>query len=318
METTTAFKLVVPLDGSEVAEQALPFAISLAGASGEICLIRVASPPDPFYDDVLRRYLPVTDQDHERRESDALQALVETTSNYETAGSNVSFAVRTGDPAEELLKAADSFEADMIVMASHGRGALDRWRFGSVADRVARTSRIPVMIVRANLDSAVTATPRLKRLVLAHDGSELADRAVPFTVTLSQRLGLPVRVVRAIDPARIAGGAAYDLPFNDAVVEQMETNVRSEAERSISSVLQQLQAGGVEATGEVIVGPAGPALLGFAKPGDLLIVTSHNRCGVRRWLLGSVAEKLVRLAEVPVLLVPADCNPVDPSEIDRA
>jgi nucleotide-binding universal stress UspA family protein len=118
-----------------------------------------------------------------------------------------------------------------------------------------------------------------------------------------------VHVVRAVDPVTalpMAPGLFGAAPPVDAeVADQVWREAESQARLTVSDAVSQLKAAGVDASGAMLSGSPFFAIGEATKPGDLLILTSHGRGGVRRWLLGSVAEKLIREADAPVLLVPA-------------
>ena len=248
---------------------------------------------------------PVTDQDLDKLEYAAREALTEVAARWRIVAARTAFRTACGDAAEGILRLAETERVELIVMASHGRGALGRLRFGSVAGRVARAAEIPVVVVRPDPDAEHPAELALTRLVVPYDGSELAAQAFPVAATLARRLGRPVRVVRAIDPGRtwrpaVALGTAIS---TDAVTET-ETALKTAAQQSVDEAAERLRAEGIDAYGNVVVGPAAGALLDAVGPHDLVVLTSHGRSGLRRWWLGSIAEKLVRFADAPVVMVP--------------
>jgi nucleotide-binding universal stress UspA family protein len=216
--------------------------------------------------------------------------------------------VAEGEPDEEIVVAAARRGVKMIAMASHGRGAVGRAIFGSVADRVARTAPVPILILRTpdeDADHGVAVT----RIVVPLDGSEIAERALPVASELARQLPAPVYVVRAVDAAAtlpLAPGVFGVAPaVNADVTDQIWQEAEAEARATVTTAVSRLQAEGVDASGAILNGSPFFAISEATQPGDLLLLTSHGRGGVRRWLLGSVAEKLVREADAPVMLVPA-------------
>ena len=152
-------RVLIPLDGSRFAEQALSHAEALIHpGESEIHLLSVAPVLDtraltmvplyPMY--VYRDYL-----DQERRESERItnelnQYLGSLADRFQSQGATVHIAVRFGQPAEEILAYADENDIDLIVMSTHGRSGLGRWVYGSVADKVLHGANIPVLLVRAH------------------------------------------------------------------------------------------------------------------------------------------------------------------------
>jgi nucleotide-binding universal stress UspA family protein len=196
----------------------------------------------------------------------------------------------------------------MIAMASHGRGAVGRVIFGSVADRVARTAPVPILILRVPDDDADHGVV-VSRIVVPLDGSQIAERALPVAGALSRQLAAPVHVVRAVDPIStlpMAPAVFGAVPAVSAdVTDQIWREAESEARSTVTAAVSRLQAEGIDASGGILNGSPFFAISEATQAGDLLVLTSHGRGGVRRWLLGSVAEKLLREADAPVLLVPA-------------
>ena len=298
----TPLTILVPVDGSTLAAQALPYTRRLASGRATLVLLRILSAPEPIRDTVGRAIVPV-DAAARWAEDAARKDLEETAAelrNVEPAGVVVVTEVRTGDPAEIILRVAAERGVDLIVMASHGRGAIGRVAFGSVADRVARAASVPVMIVRP-LDAPVELVPvEIRRVVVPLDGSDLAARALPVAQLLASRLQLPVVLVRALDTAQAYGLLGDALIVEDGVMK----DAGHQASQELETVAAALREGGLTATTEIRIGPAFAAIANTARPGDVVVLTSHGRSGVTRWLLGSVAEKLVRAGPAPVVLVP--------------
>jgi nucleotide-binding universal stress UspA family protein len=300
-------KMIVPLDGSALAEQAVDYAKALATGRGEILLLGVLPPARPelgLFGDVKvsargvfsRMQAEMTDELHAVAER-LRSALPET---------KLSVHIPVGDPAEQIIATASDQGADLIVMASHGRGAVGRIAIGSVADRVARTSDTPVMIIRP-LDAAAAPKPiSIDRLLVALDGSELAAQALPFAESLAKWLNVPVHVISAIDITQltsfslVAGGM-----FSDGLYEELIGELRQDLEHKFEDQLAPIRASGVTVELEIVDGPAVPVIENATRDGDVVIMTSHGRGGIGRWVIGSVAEKLVRHCPVPVILVHA-------------
>ena len=266
--------VLVPLDGSPDAEQALPYAEALAGPGCQLILLEVGEDPDDEFT-LLERH----------------------------AGSCAQLETASGDPAEQILRVVRDLGVGLIVMTTQGRGALGRWAFGSVADAVTRKSPVPVLVVRPGEE---TTEPPIRRLVVPLDGSSLAEAAVPFAQSLAQRLGIPVHLLTAIDPVSLVPSAvAPVLAFDSEVYTETLAQLRGDAESWLAAVGDRLRGAGVETSWETVSGSPYVAISDALQPGDAIVMTSHGRGGVRRWLLGSVAEKLIREGQAPVMLVPA-------------
>jgi nucleotide-binding universal stress UspA family protein len=302
--------VLAPVDGSNRALRAVHWAEKFAGPDGTVILLRVI-PPQPNYAESLFSLVGAEDTVQEIQDAwtrTAKSELVVAAAVLSGSEVTVEQLVAEGEPDEEIVAAAARRGVQMIAMASHGRGAIGRAIFGSVADRVARTTPVPVLILRTP-DEDVDSDVVVSRIVVPLDGSEIAARALPIAGELSKQLAAPVHVVRAVDAALalpMASGVFGAGPVVDAeVTDQIWEEAEAEARSTVTAAVSQLQAAGVDASGEIVNGSPFFAISDEIEPGDLLVLTSHGWGGVRRWLLGSVAEKLVREANAPVMLVPA-------------
>lgn len=307
---TVGHRILVPLDGSPVAAQALPAVRAVADPKGEVLLLLVVPDRDTF-DGGRTSEITFSNEDVLRAEEDVARQLLATAADTLRAAIStlhVEIVVAAGDPTETILRVADERAVDLIVLASHGRGALGRWAFGSVADRVSRSAAVPILIVRAQkIQPRTTPSAALRRLVVPLDGSELATRALPVAKSLAERLTLPVLLLSVVDPrwtmapalAATVATAAYDVDLYN----EIRAELRAKATKLLESSSESLERDGVTVTWQIVDGSPAAAILDLAEPSDLVILTSHGRSGVRRWLLGSVAEKLIRAGLGPVLLV---------------
>lgn len=293
-------QIVVPLDGSALAEQALPFAHAVGGETAALTLVTVLPPPPAAHGHLLGRVVEVIPDVHARAVTAAREGLLRAAKTWLGERPGVAVEVAEGDPATEIMRIAGERGADLIVLAGHGRGAIGRIAFGSVADRLAHVSPVPVMVVRPRDAAAEIAPAAIERLIVPLDGSDLAARAIPVARELARQLAVPVVLVRAVDLAEVLGPVVDTLVIPPELVEDTE----SEARRSLEAVAASLRDEGIDAEVEVWIGPAFNAIAEAARPGDVVVLCSHGRSGVTRWLLGSVAEKLVRDGPVPVILVP--------------
>ena len=286
--------VLAPIDGSELALRAVPWAAKLAGPQGTVVLLRV---------------IPgVSDNARDAATAEANTELDAAATAIADSGVTIERMVSGGEPDAEIVATAERRGADLIAVASHGRGAIGRAIFGSVADRVSRGATVPALIVRAQTEADGHGT-NVRRIVVPLDGSPLAERALPVATSFARQFQAPVYVVRAIDAATVmpvAPGVFGTAPVvNAEVANQIWQEAETAAKATVNDAVSQLQRDGVEASGAILNGSPFFAISEALQPGDLLVLTSHGRGGVRRWLLGSVAEKLVREAPAPVLLVPA-------------
>lgn len=307
--------VLVPLDGSPEAEQALPYAEALLPDGGAIHLLTVVPDLGPLAINDLsltewqRAHKPGPEAAHAARLNAARADLQRIVSRSPDSRETWSIEVALGDPAGQILQAAAQQSADLIAMATRGRGALGRAIFGSVADRVVRTSPVPVLLIRPTATESTSETAVVRRLLVPLDGSDLAEAALPVAVRLAQRLDVPVRLIRATNSmmalATLSGSSPFPVTPPAEIYDRLATDLEGAATTYLSEVATRLQGEGITTTWEVRGGSPYDEIVDASQPGDLLVLTSHGRGGVMRWLLGSVAERLVREAPGPVLLVPS-------------
>lgn len=293
-------RILVPLDGSELATVAIPWARTLATPETEIVLFRSVAEPAPFVELAVASDYPAA-RVLAHRIKDATDYLTDVATALGEIARRVTTGVVAGDAPDAILEAADEHRVDLIIMATHGRGFMGRVVIGSVADRVARAATVPVLVIHPHLGTVPTdadSSARIDRLVVPLDGSELARQALPVVQALGQRLGVPVHLVRAL-PTR-EEIAAHPDPVESGYYEEM---IAASAEL-LESEARRLRAGGLAVSTGSLIGAPAATILDELGAHDLIVMTSHGRGGVRRWLLGSVAERLIRVGEAPVLLVP--------------
>ena len=141
------------------------------------------------------------------------------------------------------------------------------------------------------------------RIVVPLDGSEFANISLTHAKLLARRLDVPVHLVRAIDPTVINRVGATSIGFDYSAVDELITEEEQAATTFIDKQVEALEADGFSVTGVVLRGYAAAAVNSTTQEGDLIVMASHGRSGVRRWFLGSVAEEIVRQSTVPVLLI---------------
>lgn len=261
--------ILVPLDGSELAEQALPIAVRLARATGaELLLVRVL--PQPLDDPMGRRLHP-----------NGARPYLERLACREE-GIRARVFLPKGAPREQIIRLARRYEVDLIVMTTHGRTGLQRWLMGSVAERVVRASPCPVLLLR----SGVPITP-FRRALLPVDGSDASYAAVegvlPFLTGPSQRTLLWATNLLPLD---------LDRDTREEIAVELEAELRERFP---------------ELPHKVFDGDASDVIVTHSRDEgfDLIAMTTHGRSGFKRFALGSVTERVVRHAPCAVLVFPS-------------
>lgn len=298
-------KLLVPLDGSPASRQALPYALAVGGDGAVITLLQVIPDAEP-----LRKpfgQIAMTAEEVRAMLTDlAAKVLDQAIAESGVDAGRFETVVRFGDVTDTILTVADEVGADAVVMATAGRGAIGRLALGSVTDRVVRHSERPVLVVREAEEGAADVHPAIARLVVPLDGSERSRAALPVAAGLAGRLGVAIALISVVEQhaamvgAASAGGFAFSTETYGTLEDELEVAGREGLARGEAA----LAGSGARVSTELAHGSAAGAIMDFVGPSDLIVMTSRGQGGVARWLLGSVADKLLRHAPAPVLLVP--------------
>lgn len=300
--------IVVPLDGSEQAEQVIPYAEALRGADGLLLFFQVFYPSGPargLFGDVELTMEDIVAQEREAAD-DRLREIAKRWDSVLTRKPQVeSFA---GDTVEAISAIVRDRKATLLAISSSGRGALSRWAFGSVADNLMRTASAPVLIIHPDheSDNEIKAV-ELKRILVPLDGSETAETALPVAGQLARSSNLPVVLVQVINPSLEFSMTGQGLaPITADLYNQVESDFTSQANDELTkgaTMLGDVPAGILKT---VLQGGTVEAIQQYIEPGDLIVMASHGRTGFRRFLLGSVAQKIIHERLAPVVLVPAE------------
>jgi nucleotide-binding universal stress UspA family protein len=296
--------LLVPLDGSSFAEQALPLATELAARSGAVLHIvlvhhsnaLVAGPGEPVV------FHPAVDDSTRQQEQEYLAAV----SRPLAAAGTVAVVTRLldGPVAASIADYARNSAIDLVVLTTHGRGVLSRFWLGSVADRLVRLLHQPLLLVRPQASRGAPSAAMMRRILIPLDGSPLAATVLEPALRLGEVLGAEFTLLRAVvlPPPLV-------LPFPGVVVPleptAPTTTQQVEATRYLGEVAHQLRSQGLQvATAVEVAGDPVAAIAEYAERhgADLIALATHCYGGATRFLLGSVADKLLRSATVPLLV----------------
>jgi len=299
-------RVIVPLDGSPLAQSALPYALALADAAGiPMTLLQVVAP--------LATTLDFDWQYDASLEATALarayDALVPLTQSLHTAGRRVDTQVLLGDPPAEILHYADRGAQDLLVMATHGRGGALHWAFGSVARKVLTTTDTPLLIVRpSRVPEQPTQPAAIRSILVPLDGSARAETVLPLVRAVAKSSNAQVTLTRVVPliPSDYVM-SSYTTPSELTYLDEITAAARAAATAHLGTLAAEWTAAGVKTDAVVQTGAAANTLLETLTGGgyDLVAMTTHGRTGLSRWVLGSVAERLIEGSHTPVLLVRA-------------
>jgi nucleotide-binding universal stress UspA family protein len=297
-------RILVPLDGSEVAEQVLPYVKLLAGPGQvPITLLRIVEPV-PYDLIAVAERIP-TDQVNSNLQANAQDYLEKTAASLREKGLPVVPKVLSGNAVSCIIEEGAREPGTLIAMSTHGRSGVARWAFGSVADKVIQTSTVPLLIVRAQEEPTPESQITLDKVIVPLDGSDLAEQILPHVADVAKSLNLSVILLRVTPTAGdYYRFMEYPVPELDDLPEQMD----AEALNYLQEQSKRLRQQGVSKVEERLShGPAAIEVAEFAKetPNNLVAMTTHGRSGVGRWILGSVADRVIRHSGDPVLVVRA-------------
>jgi nucleotide-binding universal stress UspA family protein len=340
--------ILVPLDGSSLAERALPVAVRIAQSTGgSIVLLQAVRAPVEFQSGAASPVpwaLPISQEERET----AQRYLASVRQAQVPAETPVQTHVVAGPPAAMILATSVGLGADLIVLTSHGRTGMGRWLLGSVAAEVMRESRVPVFVVRESaLTGVVTdrgSTPptapdmagqRPLSALVPLDGSLLAEAALRPAVLLLGALTDPaaisLRLLAVVEPLPLTGTAALARGVageGHVALTAADTTMLGEAEEYLCSVKERLQREATELAPGCALSVTWAALSGtdvahtiltVAERGtedgagalhathlpssDMIAMATHGRGGLKRWVMGSVTDRVLHATSIPFLVV---------------
>ena len=303
MRQASSFRtILVPLDGSPVAEQALPLARRIAERAGsKLRLILVHQIPSAPLDPAAARLFTSLELATRKSERAYLRSLQ---TKLRQEGVRLASAVTlSGAVGPALDQYVRELGIDLVVMATHGRGGVRRAWLGSVADHLVRHLEVPVLLVRPAEDGAATTSASASQILVPLDGSALAEDAIGPAADLARLWGSELALLRVVHPVVFYGDEllGWPAPYD----EELTANLRSQAEGYVRDISERLRGEGHRASGVAIVGwGAADVILKLARPEHVaaIAIATHGHGGLRRLALGSVADKLIRGADVPVLV----------------
>jgi nucleotide-binding universal stress UspA family protein len=299
-------KILVPMDGSDIAECVLPHIEKLATGSkpAEVTFLYVVQPLDT----------PMTDLEFRARiESEGksaaeryLKGLIEKLDYKENAKGDVIL----GKPADSIIDYASQNGMKLIIMATHGLSGISRWVRGSVADKVLHEAKIPVWLIRANAPQKRTYKRKKKITMLVPlDGSELAEEALPSVRSLAGQFNATEVEITLVRVCELFLPPYHYPPSGSVSWEEYIAHEKKRCEEIckeyLSGVAETLGKDGFNVVVKVLDGNPAEAIMEYdnTKNFDLIVMSTHGRTGISRWAMGSIADKVVKGANSPVFLV---------------
>jgi len=300
--------ILVPLDGSSLSEKALPLALQIARRAGATLRLTCVLAPPVANSPPAHPGLPRDEQEALDMAAWRVRQAVAGNIRQADYGKKVLTSLIEGPVATTLSEHASGVGADLIVMTTHGRGTMSRFWLGSVTDELIRRSTIPILVVRpadnTRSGSKLTKDVPIHRVIVPLDGSPLAETALGPAAALARLFGATVELFYAVPclQAVMAEGNVLTQPAADATF--LHEMIR-QANAMLNKSAAGLQGVGLQVATTVVVAEEqiAAAILNRTRTGDVIALATHARGPSTRWFLGSVADKVIRGADVPVLVV---------------
>ncbi len=280
-------KMVLLLDTSELAEAVIPYAVHLASKMGSEIDVVNAIEGEAYAERLARAYLDkiadeIKDPGIKKKRSVILR----------------------GKAAEQILDYVDRNKIDIIAAASHGHSGIRRWVIGSTIDKIIRGTKVPVLLVHSKEKSAVSRQAAFTHVLLPLDGSKTAEAALPYAESVVNKTKARVSLFRAVSPLvdQYAGPPeGYVVDYTGKVMQALQ----EEAADYLKQTAKLFEERGILVSTTMIVGSPASEILKYIEKQkvDLVVMSTHGRTGFGRWILGSVADKILHSVEVPLLLI---------------
>ena len=291
-------RILLPLDGSELAEITLPYGEELARRLGsEVVLLHVRGQEQQDYRHIHQVYL---------------DRLAEAVENNIRSGQpaarkvKVTTKVESGEPQESICRLVNENDIDLIIMSAVSASGLKIGKtLGSVTDHVCRTVPIPVMLIRPqNAQQTKSKEQLINRLMITLDGSELSKKALTLGEELASNLKVSAILFRMANMVRLQEDDSGATAYIDYA--KLNEDEKKRVNSQMALLGKELKKKGIDVTHVVTSGfDAAEDIIETGKKikADLMIMSTHGRSGLGRFVFGSVAEKILRHGEIPLLLV---------------
>ncbi|MFC1896955.1 universal stress protein [Chloroflexota bacterium] len=293
--------ILITLDGSELAEVALPYAEELSSKlKTEVILFQAVPRAYHIYAVEGNTRIPYTDEEMKPLKASAEDYLKRVADGLKDKGITTKTEVRVGTAADEIVNLADETNIGLITMSTHGRSGISRWTLGSVADKVVRGTKQPVFLIRAKgAHPNVREKDILDKAVVPLDGSKESEAVIPYIEELAAKFKVEVTLYHML---------SLDANIYSEVQFTQTESLRASAKDYIGRVAAQLEQKGIVVMAkfsEVTKGAEAEEIINLADKtqADLVAMSTHGRSGISRWFLGSVADRVLHEGNTPLLLV---------------
>jgi nucleotide-binding universal stress UspA family protein len=291
-------KLLLPLDGSELSECALPHALALASAfDAEITLLRVISPAEFRTADSFSR---VDWRLHRHQAQAYLESIAEA---YDSPEIRFVIRIEEGRPAEVIVETARSLGIHLLVMSTHGRGAAIDFPRGGIAGKVLSTYNASVLLVSARTESTTQPKAEYERLLVPIDGSYLSECSLRVATSLAQSLGAQLNVVYVAESSAVPSILSRD-PRALVLCQELAEIVHRAAERDLAEIRARLPEELRLQTGVILADETVDPLAEIARRFDPdLIIASAEMVGSANGSTRSLINAVSAVDRVPILVL---------------
>ena len=289
-------KILIPLDGSPLAELVLPHVQQVA-VPGESELLLVHA----LHLTYVGADAYVASQLIESVRDQATRYVAGVAQNLQKAGYDVQVQVWSGHPPTVIEQIASDEHVDLIAMSTHGRTGIQRWALGSVADAVVRHATCPVLLVRAQDEAPVETF--IRRVLVPLDGSPLAEAILPHAKQIARQANAGLLLIRVVPPLPVS---QWDELFdNKEMMEKILEDHLAHAEEYLARLARELRPDGTAVEHAAILGEPAEAILQVAvvEEANFIAMATHGRGGLARLAYGSVASRVLNTSHCPLLLV---------------
>lgn len=294
--------LLVPLDGSSLAESALPAAKFLSQRlHASVTLIHVIEQNAPK---------EIHSEHHLTEADEAARYLEKVAVEAFPPGSEVEIHVHSAqvdDVARSIVDHAEEFAPDLIIMCTHGRGGMRDLLFGSIAQQVIAFKKTPVLLVRPTEEQSQNFT--CEKILVPLDGNPEHEQGLTAGVELSDSLGASLHLVMVVPTfGTLTGEQAAAARLLPGTTQAMLDATELGAEEYLRNCLETLKDRSSHLTAEVVRGDPAMVIIETASQAgaDLIVLGTHGKAGTEAFWSGSVAPKIITRSQVPLLLVPVN------------
>lgn len=283
-------KILIPLDGSELAEKALPYAKSIAKLKNSNVILFAVS---------LTIFV-------DRRDRLFTSYLEVTAKELNEVGIKATTATSYGDVAEEIVKYANNKKMDLIIMATHGYSGTKQWMFGSITQKVLYGTEIPVLLIKSK---SPEVSVEFNRILLPVDGSSFSESTFPYVEELTKKTNKEILLLHICEPPIVPSYGSRPInptwkKYRDDMWAEMEQQSTSYLKKTTTALKKK----GIKVKSRVVkaqTNEVAQTIMQISKEEniDLIVIATQGRAGVNRWVHGSVANRIVEDFPQPILLI---------------